>query len=59
MGHYIRTSYYVRNEYPLLQIIQYQCRVITPRTCTRDKVIGRVIAVIVNKNIARSGDLGT
>ena len=38
----------------------YTGRLITPRACARDKVIGRVVVVVVvHKKITRSWDLGT
>ena len=41
--------------------MKLQITVITPRACTRDKVIGSVIifVIVVHIKISKSGDLGT
>ena len=44
-----------------IHMLEASVLVVTPRTCARGKVIGRVVIVviIVHKKIARSWDLGT
>ena len=45
-------------QYLCLRNISNYYAIVIPRTCARGKVIGRVVVVIVDTKIGKSGDLG-